>query len=457
MKDMNVSSYFRNLVVGADTQVPLMTGKYVTAVNFDNAATTPPFLSVMQEIMNFAPWYSSIHRGKGYKSVWSSNVYEEGRNTIKQFVSADATRDIVIYTKNTTESINLLAHVLFQKDQDQVILTTDMEHLANDLPWRSKFTVDYIGVDEHGALSLEDVENKLNKYAGKVKLVTVSGASNVTGYVNPIYTIAKLAHRYGAKILVDGAQLVPHASVDMKPYDSGEHIDYLAFSAHKMYAPFGIGVLIGPKGTFEQSEPIYQGGGAVRLVSRDFIEWSGPPAKDEAGTPNIMGLVALLTAIKTIQSIGMPVIGEYERSLIQYAIEGLKQIPNITLYSHRDIKEDRVSLISFNVEGMDHGLLSEILACESGIAVRNGLFCAHCYAEKLLNLSCEEIENCRKNHDLPFPGMVRASFGLYNTRYEIDRFLESLNRIVKNKEYYKSKYKDIPLKRRVSHEAAMPR
>jgi cysteine desulfurase / selenocysteine lyase len=457
MKDMNVSSYFRNLVVGVDTQIPLMTGEYVTAINFDNAATTPPFLSVMQEIMNFAPWYSSIHRGKGYKSLLSSDVYEEGRNTIKQFVNADPDRDMVIYTKNTTESINLLAHILFQQDKDQVILSTDMEHLANDLPWRGKFTVDYVRLDGHGALSLEDLENKLNKYAGKVKLVTVSGASNVTGYINPIYTIAKLAHRYGAKILVDGAQLVPHASVDMKPYNSSDHIDYLVFSAHKMYAPFGIGVLIGPKAIFEQSEPIFKGGGAVRLVSRDFIEWSGAPAKDEAGTPNIMGIVALITAIKTIQSVGMHAIGEHERFLIRYAIEGLKQIPDLILYSHRDKNEARVSLISFNVTGMYHGLLAEILSCEAGIAVRNGLFCAHCYAQKLLNLSCEDIENCRKNHDLPFPGMVRASFGLYNTRYEIDRFLQSINRIVENREYYKSKYKDIPLKRRISHEAAMPK
>lgn len=441
---MQLSSYLRSIVVGVDTKVPLMNGNYTTAINFDNAATTPPLFSVMREINNFSPWYSSIHRGKGYKSILSSKIYEEGRKVIRDFVNADKDRDVVIYTKNTTESINMLAYTLCQDNSEkQIVLSTDMEHLANDLPWRDKFEVHYIKIDEHGKLSLEDLENKLNKYKGKIKLVTVTGASNVTGYINPIHKIAKLVHKYGTKIMIDGAQLVPHASVDMKPYNSDEHIDYLVFSSHKMYAPFGLGVLIGPIKTFEKTQPVYTGGGDVRLVSHDFIEWSEPPLKDEAGTPNVMGVLALMTAIKTLKGIGMKTIHKYEEALICYAINKLKRIPGIKLYCYDTNDENRVSLIPFNIEGIEHNLLAQVLSFEAGIAVRNGLFCAHPYVEKLLNLSDEDLQYYHTHHEVPLPGLVRMSLGLYNNYEEIDKFIMVLTNIAMNKEYYKVKYKDI--------------
>lgn len=252
-----------------------------------------------------------------------------------------------------------------------------------------------------------------------------------------------MAHQYGAQILIDGAQLVPHAPIDMKPYDSMEHIDYLAFSAHKMYAPFGIGVLIGHKKTFEQGEPIYKGGGAVRLVSHQFIEWDNPPGKDEAGTPNVIGVMALLAAIETLQAIGMHVIHDYETHLINYAIDGLKSIPNIKLYCHSGKNEKRVSLISFTVEGLHSNRVAEILSCEAGIAVRNGLFCAHPYVEKLLKLSTEDLVYLHHHHEVPLPGLVRISLGLYNNCHEIDRLLELLEKIVKNNKQYKEKYKSM--------------
>ena len=443
MKRIELSAFLRRLVIGVNAKVPLANGEYVNEINFDNAATTPPFFAVMRQITDFSPWYSSVHRGTGYKSKLSSKIYEQGREIITEFVNADHTRDVVIYTKNTTESINMLAYRLSQGDKRQMVLSTDMEHLANDLPWRDKFQVEYVAIDEDGRLSLEDLESKLVKYKGQVKLVAVTGASNVTGYINPIYKIAKLAHHYGAQILVDGAQLVAHAPIDMKPYDSAEHIDYLAFSAHKMYAPFGIGVLIGPKKTFEKGEPVYKGGGDVRLVSHHFIEWDSPPAKDEAGTPNVIGIAALITAIETLSSIGMNVVHEYENNLINYAIEGLKNIRDIKLYCHCSENEERVSLISFSIQGINHNLVAEILSREAGIAVRSGLFCAHPYVEKLLNLSTADLEYFHNNHDVPVPGLVRISFGLYNNYDEIDIFLKCLNKIARNKIYYKQKYKDL--------------
>jgi selenocysteine lyase/cysteine desulfurase len=430
----------RNIVVGADVQIPLANGRHVTPINLDNAATTPPFVSVLQEIERFAPLYSSIHRGKGYKSVVSSMAYESGRDAIKCFVNADKIRDTVIYTKNTTESINLLAHVLQQNLQTHVVLATEMEHLANDLPWRDKFNIKYIKVDEFGMLSLDDLENKLQKYKGGVKLVTVTGASNVTGYINPVHTIAEIAHRYGAQIHVDGAQLVPHLAFDMKPYDSAQHIDYLSFSGHKMYAPFGTGVLIGPKTAFQSADPLLKGGGAVRLVSPQFVDWDDPPAKDEAGTSNLMGVVAIVAAIKQMESLCMVNIYQRERRLIDHAIEGLQAIPCIKLYRSKEKGEARISLISFAVEDLNHHVIARILSDEFGIAVRSGLFCAHPYVERLLHMSEKDIEVFRREPYRPFPGLVRISLAMYNHLEEIDSFLDAIARISSDREYYRDKF-----------------
>jgi cysteine desulfurase/selenocysteine lyase len=430
----------RKLIIGVEKKVPISDGSYVTAINFDNAATTPVLYSVLREINHFAPWYASVHRGGGYKSQLTSDLYEQGRELVQSFVHSDKDRDIVIFTKNTTEAINILSFVLSQqKRQQTVILSTLMEHASNDLPWRSKFKVDYVETDRSGRLSVEDLENKLKRYRGSVNLVCVSGASNVTGYLNPVHKIAALSHKYGAKILVDGAQMVPHISVDMKSFDSLEHIDYLAFSAHKMYAPFGVGVLIGPKEDFMNGNPLIQGGGAINLVSRKRVEWDEPAGKDEAGTPNAMGVVALTAAIKTLQSVGMDHIHRVEKALYDYAISHMNKIPGIKLYSD-PYKGDTISVIPFNLEGVYHDLLTEILSEEAGIAVRNGFFCTHPYSERLLGLSEEAMDQYFEDEDALLPGLVRVSFGFYNTYKEIDKFISMLHKIAENKDYYISKY-----------------
>lgn len=430
----------RKLVVGVNTKIPILSGRYVTAVNFDNAATTPPLYAVMEEIAEFAPWYSSIHRGAGHKSMFCSDVYEEGRNIIKKFVKADAERDVVVYTKNTTEAINVLSYALLQDAKKGVVLSTCMEHLANDLPWRDKFRVDYIAVDECGRLALADLEEKLIKYQGTVELVTVTGASNVTGYVNPIYKIAWLAHKYGAKIMVDGAQLVPHFPMDMKSYDSKEHIDYLVFSAHKMYAPFGIGVLVAPKETFAAKEPIYKGGGAVSLVSHQFIEWDSAPYKEEAGTSNAMGVVALVAAIKKLEQIGMNTVYEHEKNLFDYMYDQLEKIGGLEIYRCAAKGEERIGIISFTLPEIHHAQLAKMLAYEGGIAVRSGLFCAHPYVEELLGLKDKDLYEFQKHPEVPFPGLVRVSLGMYNSCEEIDLFIKELRTIAGNINKYKEKY-----------------
>lgn len=434
---------FRNLISGVNTKVPLINGEYVNAINFDNAATTPPLISVLEEIMNFSPWYSSVHRGAGYKSKFSSGFYENARDVILDFVGGDPNYHSIVFVKNTTEGINKISNRLLEKYKNGVVLSTCMEHHSNDLPWRDKYKIDYIAVDHKGRLSFKDLENKLSKYDGEVKLVTVTGASNVTGYINDIHKIAKLVHNYGAEILVDGAQLVPHAAIDMKKHGVSDAIDYLVFSGHKMYAPFGTGVLIAPKKVFEKGAPDYSGGGTVELVTHDYIRWNSPPWKDEAGTPNVMGVVAIVASIKILQEIGMDNIQTYESQLMEYTIEGLKRIPDIELLSDTEDINNSVSIIPFNMKEITHEMLANILSYEAGIAVRNGCFCAQPYLHKLLKIPNEEIERRIADRTLPHPGVVRISFGLYNNYQEIDILLRILYKISSNKEYYINKYKSI--------------
>ncbi len=445
----NHPSEFRKLVVGVDTPVPLMNGQYVTAINFDNAATTPPLVSVMNRINDFAPFYASIHRGTGYKSNISSYIYEQARKTIASYVNADLDYDTIIYVKNTTEGINKLAYKLNCHNHGSIILSTYMEHHSNDLPWRHHFHVEHIAITSDGKLCLDDLERKLKIHMGKVKLVAVTGASNVTGYKNPIYTIAEIAHKYGAKILVDGAQLLPHCAFDMMPISSTQHIDFFVFSAHKIYAPFGLGVLIGPKALFNLHSPDEVGGGTVKIVTPNQIIFEDPPHREEAGTPNIMGVVALNTALETLAEIGIQHIEEYEKNLTLYALKHLKKIPHLKLYGNTKDCSNRVGIIPFNVSSINHEQLANIVSNEAGIAVRHGCFCAQPYIQKLLNLGPSHIKKHIEHPDEPHPGMIRISFGMYNTYKEIDILIHLLQKIVSRPNEYIKKYEHIVNKTRL--------
>ena len=425
---------YRNLVLGTNSAVSLENGSMVDFINFDNAATTPPFKSVLKEIINFSPHYSSIHRGTGYKSILSSTVYDEGRDLVLNFVKGDKDYHTVIFLKNTTECINKLSYRLKDQLKDKIVLSTYMEHHSNLLPWNHRYTTDYIEVDTFGRLCISDLEYKLKLYKGKVGLVTVTGASNVTGYINPIYDIAKICHKYGAKILVDGAQLIPHSPFDMKPINSPYHIDYLVFSGHKMYAPFGTGALIAPKETFKEGFSEQLGGGIVKFVTTKDVVWEDPPTKEEAGTPNLMGVLALSTSIKILQDLGMKNIEEYERNLTSYAMKLLKKIPNLIIYDDGDIA-NKVSIISFNMKGTHHEVLAGMLSKQGGIAVRTGCFCAQPYVQRLLGISDLEMNRYREDESLSRPGLVRISFGIYNDYNEIYLLYYLLKKISDNLNY----------------------
>ncbi len=421
-------------VVGIDKEVPLLSGKKVRYINFDNAATTPTLQPVLQTMDHFMEWYSNIHRGTGFKSQLSTHYFDMAREIVAKFFNVNTKDHLVIFGKNGTEAINKLAHRV-PLPEDSVIFVTKMEHHSNDLPWRFRKPVVHIDVDEQGRLDWSDFEKKLDQYRGKVGLVSVTGASNVTGYINDVYQIAELCHAHGAKIMVDAAQLAPHRMIDIKPPGHPQHLDFVAFSAHKIYAPFGLGVLITDRDTFKEGDPDIVGGGTVSLVSEDYAYWTDAPEKEEAGTPNVAGTIALAKALNLIMEIGMENIAAHEAQLTAYALKRLKEIPGITLYGSVDENEaaDRLGVISFNLGDKPHALVGAILNYESGIGVRNGCFCAHPYIKCLLDVSIAEtkvLEERILHHDRStVPGAVRMSFGMYNTEAEIDRIVEALKNI----------------------------
>jgi cysteine desulfurase/selenocysteine lyase len=427
---------FRNLFVGLDTAVPLYNGTQQPYINLDNAASTPPLSSVQAAVNAFLPFYSSVHRGTGFKSQLSTHAYEAARQTVLRFVNADPAEHTCIFGKNTTEAINKLARRFPFNEAHDVVLTSGMEHHSNDLPWRYNTRTVHVGLTSEGLLDEVDFDRQLAHYAGQVALVAITGASNVTGYLNPIHRLARKAHAAGAQILVDCAQLAPHRRVDMCPLEDPEHLDFIAISAHKMYAPFGTGALVGRRDLFAQGDPDMQGGGTVEIVTLEDVVWAGPPDRDEAGSPNTVGAVALAAAIAQLESVGMETVAAHEAELTAYALQRLQAIPGIHLYGDRNPQNaaQRLGVIPLQVSGISHFKAAAILGNEFGIGVRSGCFCAHPYILHLLGLTPQESHKVRQRmlagDKREMPGLIRASFGLYNTLEEVDALAEALERIV---------------------------
>jgi selenocysteine lyase/cysteine desulfurase len=424
----------RKRIVGIDQQVPVLGGSTRPYINFDNAASTPTLQDVLDTVNEFMRWYSSVHRGTGFKSRVATQAYDDARRIVADFVGANLNDHTVIFGKNTTDAINKLSYRL-PLQKDDVVLVSLLEHHSNDLPWRAQTRVEHIKADELGRLDAADLERLLAVYQGRVKLVAITGASNVTGHLPDIHAIATKAHAAGAEILVDCAQLAPHRRVVMGDLNDPAHLDYVSISAHKMYAPFGTGALIGRRDTFEKGEPEYRGGGTIEIVTTEHVEWAGAPDRDEAGSPNVVGAVALAATIKALNQIGMEVIAEHEAELTAYALDQLKLIAPLKIYGETDVTtvHNRLGVIPLNVTGMSHFLAAAILGTEYGIGVRNGCFCAHPYLLHLMRLTSEESDRVRhdilSNNRRDMPGLVRISFGMYNTAAEVDVVVQALRRI----------------------------
>jgi cysteine desulfurase / selenocysteine lyase len=431
----------RNEIVGIDTRVPLLDGTERPYVFLDNAASTPAFKGVLRVIEEFLPWYSGVHRGTGFKSLLATEVFDHAHDRVAAFVGANPATNSVVFTKNTTECINKLSNRFAFRPGD-IVVTTMMEHHSNDLPWRKNADVIHIGLLEDGYPNLQQLRDVLKTSGKKVRLVAINGASNITGICEPVHEIARWTHAAGAKIFVDAAQLAPHRPISMLPDDDPGHLDFLALSAHKLYAPFGTGALIGPSAFFEEGDPDVVGGGVVDVVTLDEAHWNQPPQKEEAGSPNVIGGVALAAAMELLDRVGMETIAAHEQQLLQYAYRKLRAVRGLVLYGPTERLEEKVGTIVFNVENLHHALVAAILGAEGGIGVRNGCFCAHPYVKELLRLSPEEdrilTAEVLGGDKSRLPGMVRASLGCYNTEEDIDALVEMLERVTRGE--YKGKY-----------------
>lgn len=397
-------------VVGGNLPAPLAGtgGRTVRAVNLDYAASAPALQTVAEHVTEVLPYYASVHRGAGYASQVSTALYESSRRTVAQFVGARAD-DLTVFTRNTTDALNLLASAVPQDGPGAgEVLVLDVEHHANLLPWTS---------GRHRLIETQDtleqtvraLESALTQHPAA--LVAVTGCSNVTGEILPIATIARIAHDHGARIVVDGAQLVPHRRVDIAELG----IDYLAFSGHKLYAPFGSGALVGRADWLDAATPHLAGGGAVRSVSAQGTpEWTTGVARHEAGTPNVVGAAALAAACQAIQSLPAGAVEAHEAELTGRLLEGLERIPGVRVLRTWSDSTERVGVVGFTVEGHDAAQVAVYLSAEHAVGVRDGKFCAH----PLLNrLGATD-------------GALRASLGLGSRSDDVERLLTAVRTLV---------------------------
>jgi selenocysteine lyase/cysteine desulfurase len=405
-------------VVGEDVSVPLVGGGATRYANLDQAASAPALVAVWQAVNELMPWYSSVHRGTGFKSRVATEAYEAARGPVGQLVGARPD-DVVIFTRNTTDAVNLLARCL---PEGTTVVTTLAEHHANLLPWRRQGALE-LPVPASADEALASLELALAALpAGRPALVAATGASNVTGEVWPVGEIAALAHRYGARLFVDAAQLAPHRRVDV----AGLGIDWLAFSGHKVYAPFGAGALVGRPDWLASAVPYLLGGGAVGEVGELSATWAALPDRHEGGSPNVVGAVALAAACETLHDVGMDRVAERDKQLAHLLEQTLVAVPGVRVYSTWAGAVDRVAVRAFTVRGYSHAHVAAVLSAEHGIGVRSGSFCAHPLLARLAEGEGSTAGGCSAR----LPGAVRASLGLGPGEEDLRRLRTALEQLV---------------------------
>jgi len=405
-------------VVGADLRVPLVGGGTARYVNLDYAASAPALTGVWAAVQGFLPWYSSVHRGAGFRSQVATAAYEDARDIVRDFLGGRPD-DTVIFTRNTTDAINLLARCLPHRT---TVVTTLVEHHANLLPWRRYHTAIELPVPADPDELLSRFDDTLARIpAGQPSLLAVTGASNVTGEVWPIAELAALAHRRGARILVDCAQLAPHRAVDVAALD----LDWVALSGHKLYAPFGSGALVGRPDWLAGADPYLAGGGSVAWVTAEGAAWTGLPDRHEGGTPNVIGAFALAAACRELLRIGMDVIAVEEGRLGDRLRARLGEVPGLLSYETWPGHRDRVGIGAFRLGTRDHAEVATVLSAEHGIGVRGGSFCAH----PLLAHIAGGADGWRPGCAEEVPGAIRASLGLGSREEDVDRLAGALREI----------------------------
>jgi len=378
-------------------------------VYFDNAATTQKPLSVIDAIRDYYMNYNSnIHRAVHQMAEEATHAYETTRQKVARFINSRST-DEIIFTRNATEAINLVSHAWGQDNirRDDRIVITELEHHSNIVPWQvlcnqTRASLDYIEVDDGGCLDMDSYEKTLRNR--KTRLISISEVSNVLGTIVPIREIVKKAHAKDIPVLVDAAQSVPHIPVDVQATDC----DFMVFSAHKMLGPTGVGILYVKKEILEELQPFISGGDMIKEVHKYETVYNDLPYKFEAGTPNIADVIGFGAAIDYLNRLGMDKVRDHEIELTKYAMDAMKDIRGMTLYGPLDAK-NKGGVISFNLGDIHPHDLATILN-DHGIAIRSGHHCAQVLMEKF-DLSATS----------------RASFYIYNTIEEVDKFINALN------------------------------
>ncbi|MEV5750369.1 aminotransferase class V-fold PLP-dependent enzyme [Actinoallomurus sp. NPDC052308] len=399
-------------VVGAGVPVPVAGGRTVSYANLDYAASAPCLEAVRDALDAALPYYSSVHRGAGYASQVTTDRYERARRVVREFVGAWH-RDAVVFTRNTTDAMNLLAHAL---PHGTTVVVFESEHHASLLPWGRGHRVVRLAAPDSPTAAVTAAGEALAAAPSGPRLLVVTAASNVTGELWPLAELAAVARAHGARIAVDAAQLVPHRPFDMGALD----VDYVAFSGHKLYAPFGAGCLVGRADWLRAAEPYLLGGGATASVG-EHVTWStDPQQRHEAGTPNVLGVVALAAACEALTDWDA-LVAEEERLLARLR-RGLAAIPGVRELSLWGDRHPRVGIVSFVVEGRESRAVATALSEEYGIGVRDGKFCAHPLVRRLVGAGdggCGDGDGTA----------LRASIGIGTTDEHIDRLLTALRRL----------------------------
>ncbi|MEU6211327.1 aminotransferase class V-fold PLP-dependent enzyme [Streptomyces sp. NPDC004311] len=417
-------------VLGRDVTVPLVTGGEVTYAALDYAASAPALQRVWDDVAAYAPYYGSVHRGAGYLSQLSTDLFEQSRTTVAEFLDCRP-GDQVVFTRSTTDSLNLLAAVL---PADCQVFVFETEHHASLLPWTNA-QVTYLNAPRTPAEAVATLERALaDREPYGPALVCVTGASNVTGELWPVRELAAAAHAHGARIVLDAAQLAPHHPVSVRDLD----VDWVAFSGHKLYAPFGSGVLAGRADWLQDAEPYLAGGGASRKVSRREdggvdVEWHTTAARHEAGSPNVIGVYSIASACRALTEAGFDHLVAREQQLVTRVREGLAEVPAVRVLSLFGEDAPRVGVISFVVDGWNSSHFAAALSAEYGIGVRDGLFCAHPLVRTLLGSEPQAQGECGAPEAAPGErslNAIRVSFGAGTPDEHVDRFLGAVRELV---------------------------
>ncbi len=410
-------------------------GKRRPLVYLDHGASTHAPQPVLDEVTSFcSSTYANVHRGNHTLSQEASHAFEDACATMARFVGADPETQPVVLGQNTTHVLDVAAHLVDGKRGKT--LTTLSEHHSNDLPHRRRGKTLHAEVDEEGRILLEDVQRVLERK--RIKLLAVTGASNVTGLMPDVHKLARMAHDNGALILVDAAQLLAHAPIDAKPMDHPEHLDLIAGAGHKAYAPFGSAFLAAPRELIDEAPPYMPGGGTVRWVTADDVMFTKGPDRHMGGTPNITGAIAFAAALRWLDSIGMEDVREHEVELVEHGLKRfaeLREDHGVELLGPHDTgaASDKVGVFAFTTPGHAHAEMSVLLDKHFGIATRNGCFCAQPLLNRLLKLGATPAwtKAVSKGEPVEIPGATRATVGIYNTLAEVDALGDALDAILR--------------------------